>query len=58
MKMSASDQVFNLFPQLDAVIGSVSMIPVEIFHVALLVGPMTLRPSGECIAEVNIAAAA
>ena len=29
-KMSASDQVFNLFPQLDAVIGSISMILVEL----------------------------
>ena len=29
-KMSSSDQVFNLFPQLDAVIGSVSMVPVEL----------------------------
>ena len=29
-KMSASDKVFNLFPQLDAVISSVSMVPVEI----------------------------
>ena len=28
--MSASYQVFNLSPQLDAVIGSVSMIPVEL----------------------------
>ena len=28
--MSASDQVFNLFPKLDAVIGSVSMILMEL----------------------------
>ena len=29
-KMSASDQVFSLSPQLDAVIGSVSMILMEL----------------------------
>ena len=29
-KMSTSDQVFNFFPQLDAVICSVSMILVEL----------------------------
>ena len=29
-----------------------------IFHVALRVGPVTLRLSGGCIAKVNIAAAA
>ena len=29
-KMSALDKVFNLFPQLDAVIGSMSMIPGEL----------------------------
>ena len=29
-KMSASDQVSNLFPRLDAVIGLMSMIPVEL----------------------------
>ena len=30
----------------------------ETFHVALRVGPATLRLSGGCIAEVNTAAAA
>ena len=29
MKMSTSDQVFNFLPQLDAIICSVSMIPVN-----------------------------
>ena len=29
-KMSSSDQVFNLFPQLDVAIGSVSMIAMEL----------------------------
>ena len=28
-KMSSSYQVFNFFPQLDAIICSVSMIPIE-----------------------------
>ena len=35
-KMSASDQVFNLFPQLDVVIGSVSMIPVELIVLGIV----------------------
>ena len=30
VKMSASDQVLNFFPQLDVVIGLVSMIPMEL----------------------------
>ena len=34
------------------------MATSEIFHVALRVGPVTLRLSGGCIAEVNTAAAA
>ena len=34
------------------------MATSEIFHVALRVGPVTLRPSGGCITEVNTAAAA
>ena len=32
------------------------MATIGIFHVALRVGPMTLRLSGGCIAEVNTAA--
>ena len=35
MKMSASNRVFNLFPQLDAVIGSMSMIPMESQYLVL-----------------------
>ena len=40
MKMSASDHVFNLFPQLDAVFDSVSMVLVEltVFVLSLFTG--------------------